>query len=68
VWFLKRSRDGWKQKYQQLKAEAKRLQNRVADVTKSRDRWRAQAEAAELRLAQPVPLPHPSGEEKKGGS
>jgi len=67
VWFLKRSRDGWKRKYQQLKAEAKRLHNRVADVSKSRDRWRGRAEAAELRLAQLQSLPHPSGEEKGGG-
>jgi hypothetical protein len=66
VWFLKRSRDGWKRKYQQLKAQAKRLQNRVADVSKSRDRWRARAEAAELRLAQPPS--RPSGEEKGGAS
>jgi hypothetical protein len=45
VWFLRRSRDNWKKKYMALKAEAKRLQNRVNDVTKSRERWRALAEA-----------------------
>jgi chromosome segregation ATPase len=52
VWFLKRSRDLWKKKYQALKVEAKRWQNRVADVTKSRDKWRAQAEDAQRRLAE----------------
>src|SRR4051794_13490564 len=40
VWFLSRSRRRWKQKYQELKQEAKRLRNRVADVTKSREKWR----------------------------
>jgi predicted nucleic acid-binding Zn-ribbon protein len=44
AWFLARSRDNWKRKYQNLKAEAKRLQNRVNDVTKSREKWREQAQ------------------------
>ena len=43
-WFLKRSRDGWKQKYMDLKTQAKRQANRVNDATKSRDKWRAQTE------------------------
>jgi hypothetical protein len=47
VWFLRRSRDNWKKKYMALKAESKRLQNRVNDVTKSRQRWRALAEGVE---------------------
>lgn len=50
VWFLRRSRDRWKQKYKNLKVEAKRLQNRVADVTKSRAQWRDEAK----QLAQQV--------------
>jgi hypothetical protein len=45
VWFLRRSRDRWKHKYRQAKVELKRLQNRVNDVTRSRERWRAQAES-----------------------
>src|SRR5260370_2694740 len=40
AWFLGRSRDRWKRKYMNLKAEARRLQKRVADVTKSREKWR----------------------------
>jgi len=40
AWFLGKSRKRWKQKYKDLKVEAKRLQNRVADVTKSREKWR----------------------------
>lgn len=40
AWFLRRSRERWKKKYMQLKSDAKRLQNRVNDVTKSRKRWR----------------------------
>jgi chromosome segregation ATPase len=43
-WFLKRSRDGWKKKYMGLKAESKKQTNRVSDVTKSRDKWRAETE------------------------
>jgi hypothetical protein len=74
VWFLRRSRELWKSKYQGLKASAKRWQNRVNDVTKSRQRWQARAEAAEGRLAQLqrqhaellARLPTPGGE--KGGA
>jgi SMC interacting uncharacterized protein involved in chromosome segregation len=44
AWFLGRSRARWKKKYKELKVEAKRIQNRVNDVTKSRDKWRGQAE------------------------
>ena len=50
AWFLGRSRKRWKQKYQELKSEAKRLQNRVADVTKSREKWRQQAEDLPRRV------------------
>jgi chromosome segregation ATPase len=46
AWFLGRSRDLWKQKYADLKVEAKRLQQRVADVDRSRADWRDKAEAA----------------------
>jgi hypothetical protein len=47
VWFLRRSRDNWKKKHQELKAESKRLLNRVSDVTKSRERWRQRVEQLE---------------------
>jgi chromosome condensin MukBEF ATPase and DNA-binding subunit MukB len=43
AWFLGRSRRRWKEKYKELKVQAKRLQNRVADLTKSREKWREQA-------------------------
>ena len=49
VWFLRRSRDNWKRKYQRLKEDAKRLQNRVNDVTHSREKWREQAEREDRR-------------------
>jgi SMC interacting uncharacterized protein involved in chromosome segregation len=49
VWFLERSRDNWKRKYKVLKTEAKRLQNAVNDVKKSREKWRAEVD--ELRHA-----------------
>jgi predicted nucleic acid-binding Zn-ribbon protein len=50
AWFLKRSRDNWKRKYLTKKVDEKRLQNRVADVTKSREQWREQAKGAHERL------------------
>jgi chromosome segregation ATPase len=52
AWFLGRSRARWKQKYMNLKAEAKRLQNRVADVSKSRDKWREETKALRQRVAE----------------
>ena len=50
AWFLGRSRDRWKCKYKDLKAEAKRLQNRVNDVSKSRAQWREEAEQLQRRI------------------
>jgi SMC interacting uncharacterized protein involved in chromosome segregation len=52
VWFLRRSRDNWKKKYMKLKADAKRLQNRVNDVSKSREKWRGDSEALEKRACE----------------
>jgi len=51
AWFLGRSRDRWKNKYKQLKADAKRLQNRVNDVTRSRESWRRRVEELEAENA-----------------
>jgi predicted nuclease with TOPRIM domain len=45
AWFLRRSRDKWKDKCRQLKVESKRLANRVNDVSKSREHWREQVQA-----------------------
>jgi len=45
AWFLGRSRDKWKAKYKAIKTRAKRLENRVNDVSKSREHWRQQARA-----------------------
>ncbi len=50
VWFLGRSRARWKQKHKDLKVEAKRLQNQVNDVTKSREKWRGDAQALARRV------------------
>src|ERR1700680_854973 len=50
AWFLGRSRARWKQKYKDLKVEAKRLQNRVNDVTKSREKWRSEAQQLHQRI------------------
>ena len=50
AWFLRRSRDNWKKKYMELKAGAKRLQNRVNDVSKSRKKWRDESKEWEQRV------------------
>src|SRR4051812_50225724 len=60
VWFLSRSRRRWKQKYQELKREVKRLRNRVADVTKSRQEWRGGGGG-------PPPRPRQGGPERGAG-
>ncbi len=51
AWFLGRSRDRWKNKYKELKADAKRLQNRVNDVMRSRESWRRRVEKLEAENA-----------------
>jgi hypothetical protein len=51
AWCFRKSRDLWKAKYRDLKASFKRLTNRVADLTKSRDQWRLKAERAHGQLA-----------------
>ena len=50
AWFLRRSRDNWKKKYGQLKTDAKRLQNRVNDVTKSSEQWRDETKQLTQRV------------------
>lgn len=52
AWFLRRSRDNWKAQYMELKADAKRLQNRVNDVSKSREKWREETEDLQERVSQ----------------
>jgi hypothetical protein len=51
AWFFRKSRDRWKRKYQDLKATLKGYQNRIADLTKSRQQWRLKAEQAGEQLA-----------------
>jgi len=50
AWFLHKSRDNWKRKYMDLKADTKRLQNRVHDVTKSREGWRDETKQLTQRV------------------
>ncbi len=50
AWFLRRSRDRWKQKARARKEESKRWRNRAADVSKSRDRRRREAEQLRQRV------------------
>jgi hypothetical protein len=51
IWCFRKSRDGWKRKYQDLKATVKGFKNRIADLTKSRDQWRLKAEEAAAHIA-----------------
>jgi hypothetical protein len=51
IWSFRKSRDGWKRKYQAVKAAAEADRNRIADLTKSRQQWRAKAERAAERLS-----------------
>ena len=52
IWFFRKSRDGWKRKYQDLKAAEKGYKNHIADLTKSREHWRTEAQrAGERRVA-----------------
>jgi hypothetical protein len=50
IWFLRKSRDRWKQKHHALKASVKGYKNRIADLTKSRQQWELKAEDAAARL------------------
>jgi SMC interacting uncharacterized protein involved in chromosome segregation len=50
AWFLGRSRDLWKKKYMELKAEWMRLQRRLADMGESREKWRDEAEQLRRRV------------------
>lgn len=52
ILFLKKSRRKLRIKYRELKVDEKRLQNRVRDVTKSREQWRSEAEELAARLAE----------------
>jgi hypothetical protein len=71
AWFLGRSRDRWKRKYKDLKTGAKRIQNRVNDVSKSRAKWREEAKQLHRRVqeleAQNAALQQEVAAEKKGG-
>jgi len=51
IWFFRKSRNNWKEKYRALKASVKGLTNQLAAVTRSRAEWRAKAEAAGCRAA-----------------
>lgn len=51
IWFFRKSRDGWKKKYQELKATIKGFKNQIAAVTKSREQWRLKAEQASERAS-----------------
>ncbi|MGA2253312.1 MAG: hypothetical protein ABSG53_01515 [Thermoguttaceae bacterium] len=43
-------RDKWKAKYNKLKEELKRMRNRVADATRSREQWSGRARQFQAEL------------------
>lgn len=49
VRFFRESRDNWKKKYMDVKAEIKRYKNQANDARKSRDKWKAQAKTVEAK-------------------
>jgi hypothetical protein len=49
VAFFQKSRNAWKEKHHEAKAECKKLSNQVRAVEKSRQQWRERAEAQERR-------------------
>lgn len=48
--FFRKSRDGWKTKYQELHKRLKKEQNQVRAVERSRDAWREKARDAARRV------------------
>ena len=48
--FLKKGRDGWRLKHQELYAKLRSVENQLRAVSKSRQMWRERAEAAEAEL------------------
>src|SRR4051812_5516412 len=51
IWSFRKSRDRWKAKCKAAKDSLKREKNRVADLSRSRAHWRAEAERAGRRAA-----------------
>lgn len=48
--FLKKGRDGWRDKYKGLKKKLRSTENQLRAVSASRQMWRERAEAAEAEL------------------
>jgi len=48
--FLKKGRDGWRDKYKGLKNKLRSTENQLRVVSASRQMWRERAEAAEAEL------------------
>jgi hypothetical protein len=50
ITFLKKGRDGWRDKYKKVKTKLRSTENQLWAVSKSREMWRERAEAAEAEL------------------
>ncbi len=47
VWFFRKSRDGWKKKYQEVKQDVRGFRSELRDVRRSREKWRLRVEELE---------------------
>jgi len=52
VVFFERSRDRWKEKYQQVKQLARSLQGSVRSLQRSRDHWKERAKQLQAELTE----------------
>ena len=50
VRFFRCSRDNWKQKYMDIKAQIKRFKNQAADARRSREQWKTKAESFQAKF------------------
>jgi hypothetical protein len=60
VVFFERSRDGWKQKYQQARVLIRSLRGRVRSLERSRDHWKQRARQLQAELTQQKKRPQPA--------
>lgn len=60
VAFLKKGRDGWREKYKVAKAQLRSTEKQLWAVSDSRKTWRERAEAAEAELKKKVCCDTPS--------
>jgi predicted nucleic acid-binding Zn-ribbon protein len=58
--FLRKGRDGWRDKYKNLKTKLRSVEHQLRAVSKSRQMWRERAESAEAEIKKKTLRPAPS--------